>query len=58
MNTLGTYLRLTLFGASHDECVGCVIDGMPAGCFVDEESIAADLNLRRPAQGTTNRVRG
>lgn len=51
MNTLGTYLRLTLFGASHDECVGCVIDGVPAGCFVDEESIVADLNLRRPASG-------
>ena len=51
MNTLGHSIHITLFGASHAASVGCVLEGMPAGCPVDTESIAADLALRRPAPG-------
>lgn len=51
MNTLGSALRLTLFGASHDTCIGCVLDGIPSGYPIDEKRIAADLELRRPAAG-------
>ena len=31
MNTIGNAIRLTLFGASHDTCIGCVIDGASRG---------------------------
>ncbi|HJJ28731.1 MAG TPA: chorismate synthase [Methanocorpusculum sp.] len=51
MNTIGHSLRLTLFGASHDPFIGCVIDGIPAGYPVDEEKIYQDLVLRKPAPG-------
>ena len=51
MNTIGTALRLTIFGASHDAFVGCILDGLPAGYPVREEIIEQDLNLRRPAPG-------
>ena len=51
MNTIGNAIRLTLFGASHDTCLGCVIDGIPAGFTVSLENIARDLELRKPAPG-------
>ena len=51
MNTIGNAIRLTLFGASHDTCLGCVIDGIPAGFTVSLENIARDLALRKPAPG-------
>lgn len=51
MNTLGNAIRLTLFGASHDSCIGCVLDGLPAGFYVNEATIENDLQLRKPAPG-------
>ncbi len=51
MNTLGSAVRLTLFGASHDSRIGCVIDGVPAGTPVDTDCIDADLALRKPVPG-------
>ena len=51
MNTIGNALRLTLFGASHDTCIGCVLDGLPAGFTINTEAIARDIALRKPAPG-------
>lgn len=51
MNTIGTALRLTLFGASHDTRIGCVIDGIPSGMSVSTEHMLADLALRKPVPG-------
>ena len=51
MNTLGKALRLSLFGASHDSCVGCILDGLPAGYAIHENDIISDLSLRKPAAG-------
>lgn len=57
MNTIGGAIKLTLFGASHDEFIGCVLDGVPAGYYVNEDNIESDLALRRPAPGIgTSRV--
>lgn len=49
MNTIGTALRLTLFGSSHGPGVGCVVDGVPAGLEVSPEDIQREVDLRRPA---------
>ncbi|NLI73561.1 MAG: chorismate synthase [Euryarchaeota archaeon] len=49
MNTIGTLLRLTLFGSSHGPGVGCVLDGVPSGLYITEDDIQRDLDLRRPA---------
>ncbi len=56
-NTFGTSLQLTLFGESHSEMIGCVLDGLAPGIAVSEEKIAEALSRRRP-QGriSTSRV--
>ena len=51
MYSVGCTLRLSLFGRSHAERVGCVLDGMPAGVPVDPEEIQREMDLRRPSDG-------
>ena len=48
-NTFGNSLSVTLFGESHGEMIGAVIDGITPGISVDEAYIAHRLTLRRPA---------
>ena len=48
MNTIGTRFQVTLFGASHDTCIGCVIDGIPAGIEIDLEYIQKEVDSRKP----------
>ena len=48
-NTFGTSLTVTLFGESHGAEIGAVIDGLAPGIPVDEDWIASQLTLRRPA---------
>lgn len=50
MNTIGKLFRLTTFGESHGKAIGGVIDGCPAGLFVDMEAIERELLRRRPGQ--------
>ena len=47
-NTFGTSVALTLFGESHGEYIGAVIDGLAPGIEVNSEYIAHMLTLRRP----------
>ena len=47
-NTFGTSVFVTIFGESHGEAVGAVLDGMAPGIPVDEEYIKERLSLRRP----------
>ena len=47
-NTFGTCVAVTLFGESHGEYIGAVIDGLAPGITVDEEYISRMLTLRRP----------
>lgn len=47
MNTFGQKLRLTTFGESHGEAIGCVIDGVPAGLGIDESFIAQEVHRRK-----------
>ncbi len=47
-NTIGNSITLSLFGESHGEAIGCVLDGIAPGLTVSEESIAAALARRRP----------
>lgn len=56
-NTLGSSVAVTIFGESHGECIGAVIDGLAPGIKIDEDFIAHQLTLRRPAGKTgTKRV--
>ena len=47
-NTFGTIFTLTSFGESHGSAIGGVVDGMPAGVFIDEEFMQAEMDRRRP----------
>lgn len=48
-NRLGNSVSVTLFGESHGEAIGAVLDGLAPGIEVDEAYIARSLSLRRPA---------
>lgn len=50
-NTFGQSISLTVFGESHGECVGAVVDGLAPGIIVDENEIRADLKKRAPSTG-------
>ena len=47
-NTFGTSVAVTLFGESHGEYIGAVIDGLAPGIDINEEYINHMLLLRRP----------
>jgi chorismate synthase len=47
-NTFGNSVAVTVFGESHGEYIGAVIDGLAPGIKVDNEYIAHMLTLRRP----------
>ncbi len=47
-SVFGEHIRLTLFGQSHGEAIGCVLDGLPAGEAVDTEELQAFMKRRAP----------
>lgn len=47
-NTFGNSVAVTIFGESHGEYIGAVIDGLAPGIKVNNEYIAHMLTLRRP----------
>jgi len=56
MNSFGRIFRITLYGESHCDEVGVIIDGCPAGIGLDARDLEKDLGRRRPgAPGTTGR---
>lgn len=57
MNSFGQILRLTTFGESHGFAVGGILDGFPAGIFIDEKFLQNELERRKPGQSklTTSR---
>ena len=48
-NTFGTSVAVTLFGESHGDCIGAILDGLAPGIAIDSQAIAHMLTLRRPA---------
>ncbi|MBR5144255.1 MAG: chorismate synthase [Clostridia bacterium] len=47
-NTFGNSVAVTLFGESHGEYIGVVIDGLAPGIKINHEYVAHMLTLRRP----------
>ncbi len=48
-NTFGNYISVTLFGESHGEAVGAVLDGLAPGIKIDTDNIEKKLAERRPS---------
>lgn len=56
MNSFGKNFRVEIFGQSHGEYVGIVIDGCPPGIGITIEDFKEDIDRRKPgAKGTTPR---
>ena len=57
MNTFGRKFRVSIFGESHGEQIGIVLDGVPAGLDLKEADFAEDIARRKSgAKGTTPRI--
>lgn len=47
-NTFGHLFRVTTWGESHGEAIGCVVDGCPPGISFSLDDIQRELDRRRP----------
>lgn len=57
MNTFGRKYRVSIFGESHGELIGVVLDGVPAGLELFEQDFEQDILRRKSgAKGTTPRI--
>lgn len=57
LNSFGKIFTVSLFGESHGECVGVLIDNVKPGIELTEEDFVHDLNRRKGGQkNTTPRV--
>lgn len=57
MNTFGRKFKVSIFGESHGELIGVVLDGVPAGLELAEEDFVKDILRRKSgAKGTTPRI--
>lgn len=57
MNSFGRIFKVTIFGESHGESVGIVIDGVPAGLSLNQDDFLIDIERRKGGlqKGTTPR---
>ncbi|GJM55426.1 chorismate synthase [Granulimonas faecalis] len=49
-STIGTSVRCTVFGQSHSEAIGCVVEGLPAGFRPDMGRLARFMARRAPGR--------
>ena len=57
MNTFGQRFKVSIFGESHGEMIGVVLDGVPAGLELSEQDFMSDISRRKSgAKGTTPRI--
>lgn len=53
----GNQIKISLFGESHGEGVGLVLDGFPAGLKIDETQLREELDRRKPGGQPWNSAR-
>ncbi len=56
-SVIGKRIKLSLFGESHGEAVGCVIDGLPGGIKLDFDKISCDMARRAPGGDNASTAR-
>ena len=56
-SSFGKILKLSTWGESHGEAIGCVLDGVPSGIKISKDEIQKYLEKRKPGQSkfTTQR---
>ncbi|MCH5299489.1 MAG: chorismate synthase [Ruminococcus sp.] len=53
MSSYGEKIKLTVFGESHGEAIGAVIDGVPAGYKIDMDKVLVQMARRAPGKDKT-----
>lgn len=46
----GNTLRVQVFGQSHSDAIGCVVEGLPAGILIDTDELRAFMERRAPGR--------
>lgn len=49
----GNNIKVSIFGESHGEAIGCVIDGLPSGIELDMDKIYTEMARRAPGKDKT-----
>lgn len=53
----GKNIKLSIFGESHGEAIGCVIDGLPSGIMLNMDEIYKDMARRAPGRDKSSTPR-
>ena len=56
-STFGQHLKLSIFGQSHGEAIGVVMDGFPAGMVIDRDRLLGEMARRAPGQSLLTTAR-
>lgn len=56
-SVLGERIKLSVFGESHGEAIGCVIDGLPSGIKLDFDQIQKEMDKRAPGRDRSSTTR-
>lgn len=56
-SSIGTRVKCTIFGESHGQAIGCVLDGLPAGEPIDMDEIMVQMARRAPGRDKTSTPR-
>ena len=56
-SVIGNKIKLSVFGESHGEAIGCVIDGLPNGIKLDFDEINREMARRAPGKDKTATTR-
>ena len=56
-STWGNHIKLSIFGGSHTEAIGVVIDGLPAGETIDFDAILNQMARRAPGRDKSSTPR-
>ena len=51
-NSFGQTFKITTFGESHGKALGAIIDGCPAGIFIEEADFIKEMERRRPGRSS------
>lgn len=52
-STWGSKVKISIFGESHGNGIGVVVDGIPAGFAIDKEQVIAQMSRRAPGKDPT-----
>lgn len=56
-SSIGSAVRLTVFGESHGPAIGCIIEGLPAGHKIDYDFVLSQMARRAPGKDKTATTR-